>query len=85
MHTALLGCLSPGPQMWAEQSILICVIGGGGGSSSHGGNEHSAQDVLQRLKLAAQIRHDTGKMGPHAVESMSKCGVSGMRLSCGYL
>ncbi len=41
--------------------------------------------VLQKLKLTAQIRYDTGQVGPFAVESMSKCGISGMRLSGGYL
>ena len=44
-----------------------------------------SSSVLQRLKEAAHVCHNTGEMGPLAVESVSEGCIGSMRLSDGNL
>ena len=85
MSHCFAGLPSPKPPKSCGQGKNIPIHVIGGQSSSYGRDKYSSYDVLQRLKEAAHVWHNTGEMGPLAVESVSEGCIGSMWLSDGNL
>ena len=85
MSHCFAGLPSPKPPNLVGKANTSLSVSLGASLPVMEGDKNSSYDVLQRLKEAAHVWHNTGEMGPLAVESVSEGYIGSMRLSDGNL